>query len=261
MQLVELQESIGDETAVVAISYDPVEILTGFAANHGITYPLLSDVGSETIASLGMLNTWIEDEVRFWGRESEDKHRGLPLPGVFLLDADGIVAAKHFERSHRNRASAATLLSMLGAPSPSHEISAEGSGPSLAVRVNIHRADVLPQPGVPNRGADGGGTRVPRVSATGSRRLPSALGEASKGPKGSSPKHPPCRTESHSRCSARRSPLQEARSGAVIPTHIHESVGDTELTVVVSYQACDDDTCLIPTEVRVPVELRSRGKL
>ena len=144
MQLVELHESIGDETAVVAISYDPVDVLTGFAANHGITFPLLSDVGSEAMASLGVLNTRIEDEVRFWGREPEDKHRGLPLPGVFLLDADGIVTAKHFERSHRNRASAATLLSMLGAPSPSHDITAEGSGPSLAVRVNIHRANYFP---------------------------------------------------------------------------------------------------------------------
>jgi DsbC/DsbD-like thiol-disulfide interchange protein len=47
----------------------------------------------------------------------------------------------------------------------------------------------------------------------------------------------------------------------VVPIHIHENVGDVELTVVVSYQACDDETCLIPTEVRVPVELRSRGKL
>jgi hypothetical protein len=31
--------------------------------------------------------------------------------------------------------------------------------------------------------------------------------------------------------------------------------------VVVSYQACDDSTCLVPTEVRVPIGLKSRGKL
>jgi peroxiredoxin len=260
MQLVELQESIGDETAVVAISYDPVEILTGFAANHGITYPLLSDVGSETIASLGMLNTWIEDEVRFWGRESEDKHRGLPLPGVFLLDADGIVAAKHFERSHRNRASAATLLSMLGAPSPSHEITAEGSGPSLAVRVNIHRADYFPNQVFPIEVEvavePGFHVYLPPVP-DGYRPLSVSI----EGPEGIFTEAPGLPDGEPFEMLGESFTVASGTIRAVIPTHIHESVGDVELTVVVSYQACDDDTCLIPTEVRVPVELRSRGKL
>jgi peroxiredoxin len=260
MQLVELHESIGDDTAVVAISYDPVETLTGFAANHGITFPLLSDVGSETIASLGMLNTRIEDEVRFWGREPEDRHRGLPLPGVFLLDADGIVTAKHFERSHRNRASAATLLSMLGAPSTSHDITAEGSGPSLAVRVNIHRADYFPNQVFPIEVEmavePGFHVYLPPVP-DGYR----ALSVSVDGPEGIFTEAPSLPEGEPFAMLGESFTVAGGTIRTVVPTHIHESVGDVELTVVVSYQACDDSTCLVPTEVRVPIGLKSRGKL
>ncbi|MGF1667591.1 MAG: redoxin domain-containing protein [Acidimicrobiia bacterium] len=260
MQLVELHESIGDETAVVAISYDPVETLTGFAANHGITFPLLSDVGSETMASLGVLNTEIEDEVRFWGREPEQKHRGLPFPGVFLLDAAGIVTAKHFERSHRNRASAATLLSMLGAPSPSHDITVEGSGPSLAVRVNIHRAAYFPNQVFPIEVEmaveQGFHLYLPPVP-DGYR----ALSVSVDGPEGIFTEPPALPEGEPFEMLGDTFNVAGGTIRTVVPIHIHENVGDVELTVVVSYQACDDSTCLVPTEVRVPIGLTSRGKL
>ena len=46
---------------MAAISYDPVETLAAFSRQRGITFPLLSDAGSETIKRYGILNTVVED--------------------------------------------------------------------------------------------------------------------------------------------------------------------------------------------------------
>src|SRR5213075_1902898 len=57
-QLLELQsqyESLQkDGLGLVGISYDSQEILAAFSAQHGITFPLLSDVGSATIKRYGI---------------------------------------------------------------------------------------------------------------------------------------------------------------------------------------------------------------
>lgn len=260
MQLVELQESIGDEVGVVAISYDPVETLATFAEARGITFPLLADVGSSVIRSLGMLNTHIGDDVQFWGGELAPKHDGLPYPGVFLLDADGVVTSKHFERSHRNRASGATLLSMLGAPSNDHELTAETSGPAVAVRVGVHRRAYFPNQVFP--------VEVELVVEPGFHvyldPVPDgyrALSVSIEGPDGvfTDPAELPAGELLEMLDESFQ--VGDGTISTAIPTHIHENVGDVELTVVVNYQACDDSTCLMPAELRIPVAMTSRGKL
>ena len=54
----ELQRSLPDferaHIALFAISYDTVDVLAGFAAQHGIAYPLLADAGSKAIRALGL---------------------------------------------------------------------------------------------------------------------------------------------------------------------------------------------------------------
>ena len=45
---------------LAAISYDPVETLAAFSRQRGITFPLLSDAGSETIKRYGILNTVVD---------------------------------------------------------------------------------------------------------------------------------------------------------------------------------------------------------
>lgn len=260
MQLVELQETIGDDIAVVAVSYDPVKTLAAFAASHGVTFPLLADVGSSVIRALGLLNDRIGDDVRYWGGELAAKHEGLPYPGVFLLDAEGVVTAKHFERSHRNRAGAATLLAMLGAPSPAHEITAEGSGPSLAVRVGVHRSAYFPNQVFPielELGVEPGfHVYLPPVP-DGYR----ALSVTVEGPDGVFADPAVLPEGAPLDMLGETFGVGDGTIRTTIPTHIHESVGDVELTVVVGYQACDDSACLMPTEVRVPIRLTSRGKL
>ena len=48
--------------ALFAISYDEVATLSAFADKHEITYPLLSDVGSVTIRSLGLINEHLAEQ-------------------------------------------------------------------------------------------------------------------------------------------------------------------------------------------------------
>ena len=82
-----------------------------FAEAHGITYPLLADEGSVAITELGLLNVTVEEERKAYNRPMEDRHRGIPYPGSFLLDEDGVVVGKRFEDSHRVRPTANTLMS------------------------------------------------------------------------------------------------------------------------------------------------------
>jgi peroxiredoxin len=260
MQLVELQESIADDIAVVAISYDPVETLAAFAGARGITFPLMADVGSLVMCSLGMLNTHIGDDVTYWGGELAAKHQGLPYPGVFLLDERGVVTSKHFERSHRNRASGATLLAMLGSPSTNHELSAEASRPALAVRVGVHRRAYFPNQVFP--------VEVELVVEPGFHvYLPpvpdgyQALDISIEGPEGVFWDPADLPAGDAIEMLGESFLVGDGSISTSIPTHIHENVGDVELTVVVSYQACDDSTCLIPAELRIPLALTSRGKL
>ena len=46
---------------LAAISYDSVETLAAFSRQRGITFPLLSDAGSETIKRYGILNTVVDE--------------------------------------------------------------------------------------------------------------------------------------------------------------------------------------------------------
>jgi hypothetical protein len=48
--------------ALFAISYDEVATLAAFADKHDITYPLLSDAGSVTIRSLGLVNEHVAEQ-------------------------------------------------------------------------------------------------------------------------------------------------------------------------------------------------------
>ena len=76
-------------------------MLSVFATEHGISYPLLSDEGSALIRDIGLLNEQI-------ARENE--HWGIPYPGSFLLDENGVVVGKRFFQSHRERETGVAIL-------------------------------------------------------------------------------------------------------------------------------------------------------
>src|SRR5690348_18027732 len=52
---------------LAAISYDSVPTLADFATRRGISFPLLSDAGSDTIKRYGILNTTIDPKNELYG--------------------------------------------------------------------------------------------------------------------------------------------------------------------------------------------------
>ena len=118
-----------------AVSYDPVDVLADFSDAHDITYPLLADVGSRVITELGILNTSVVAERQAYGRIVEERHRGIPYPGTFVLDGDGIVIDRHFEDSHRIRPTTRSLLAPLDVD-VTPEVVVTATSPGVEIRVS-----------------------------------------------------------------------------------------------------------------------------
>ena len=90
---------------VVGISYDSVEVLKNFAAKRNITFPLLSDPDSKTIVSYAIKNK--EMAGKKFGKTDLD---GIPYPGTFLVDKEGVIRAKLFVDGYRERHSIEELV-------------------------------------------------------------------------------------------------------------------------------------------------------
>lgn len=89
-------ESAG--TKVVGISYDSVEVLKRFADKQKITFPLLSDPESKTIIDYSIKNK--EMIGKKFGKVNLD---GVPYPGTFIVDTNGVIRAKLFVNGYRDR--------------------------------------------------------------------------------------------------------------------------------------------------------------
>jgi peroxiredoxin len=139
---VELQRALPDfernGIAVFAISYDAAEVLARFSAKHGITYPLLSDEGSRVITALGMLNERVYEHHAFYGIARQDHHWGVPYPGTFVLDAQGVVTQKRFQSSYRMRETGVGVLEQaFGLTSTTHGPEARAMAPGVAIRAYL----------------------------------------------------------------------------------------------------------------------------
>lgn len=91
---------------LIAVSYDAVETLKAFADARGITFPLVSDPDSSIIKRYGLLNETVEPGNRSYG---------VPHPGTFMLDRNGVVTARFFEDAYQERSTAASILTRQGA--------------------------------------------------------------------------------------------------------------------------------------------------
>jgi hypothetical protein len=245
--------------ALVAISYDAVPVLAGFAARHGIAYPLLSDAGSHAIRRLGLENVDVLQDHAVYGIQPNPRHLGVPYAGAFLLDERGIVAAKRFHRSYRERDTGAGLLDrLLGVAAGEPGGSREGEGPAVRVRAWLdsptyayfqrlhlhvelsiaagHHVYAAPTPpgyvalGVEVQG--GPGVEVGPVEWPEARSLAvEGLDEA---------------VTAHSGTVHGTVPLTfTAPPGS----------GDRVIGLIVNYQACADGACLLPSRVRLALPL------
>jgi peroxiredoxin len=131
--LVELQSDLRQLHArglgLASISYDPPEILAAFAKQRGITFPMLSDVGSVIIKRFGLLNPvpeWalgpdkddpaVQAEVRKYVSVVRPNAAmvGMAFPGNFILDPQGVVKTRAFEDFYIERNTVTSLLLKLG---------------------------------------------------------------------------------------------------------------------------------------------------
>jgi AhpC/TSA family/Thiol:disulfide interchange protein DsbD, N-terminal len=77
-------------------------VLREFAEKQHIPYPLLSDIDSRVIRAYGILNDRIEESDFFlWG---------IPYPGAYVTDENGVVTAKFFRDTYKKRDSPEALL-------------------------------------------------------------------------------------------------------------------------------------------------------
>jgi peroxiredoxin len=115
---------------LATISYDSREVLAGFAKRQGITFPMLSDVGSATIRRYGILNTVAEEALGPNGKDPAvladlqryvtvtqpaERFRGIPFPGTFMLDTQGRVTSRFFEDFYWERNTVSNILLRVGA--------------------------------------------------------------------------------------------------------------------------------------------------
>ena len=119
--------------AVASLSYDSAAILKDFAERKKVTYPMLSDPESKVIKAFGILNTNMEPGTMAYG---------VPFPGMYIVDAHGVVKAKYFEDDHRERYTAADVLT--------REFGADGSAkttvetPQLKLTYSASDAGMMP---------------------------------------------------------------------------------------------------------------------
>ncbi|MHB9092820.1 MAG: redoxin domain-containing protein, partial [Chloroflexota bacterium] len=138
-------ESDRAELALFAISYDPVAVLAAFATKRGIEYDLLSDEGSRMIRELGLLNEHLDAQHAHYGVASQDHHKGVPYPGTFLLDEQGVVIEKKFEQSYRVRPTTAALVeAALGAPAGTSGPTAEAVTDDLKIVAGLDSSTYHP---------------------------------------------------------------------------------------------------------------------
>lgn len=115
---------------LAAISYDPVDILSAFSRQRGITFPLLSDAGSATIKRYGILNPVPEEALGLYKDDPVVKADvqkyvslfgptaamvGMAFPGTFILNRKGNVTSRLFEDFYIDRNTVSSVLVRLGA--------------------------------------------------------------------------------------------------------------------------------------------------
>jgi hypothetical protein len=134
---------------LVAISYDPPDVLQKFAASRGITFPMVSDAGSAIITRYGLLNTTVEPGTRTYG---------IPFPGTFIVDRGGVVRSRHFEEAYQERNTVASILVRAGATASGPSVRAETPHLTMTASLSDDRVapgerlsiafDITPRPGM-----------------------------------------------------------------------------------------------------------------
>ncbi|MCH1553211.1 MAG: redoxin domain-containing protein [Luminiphilus sp.] len=244
-----------------ALSYDDQETLEEFGRHHQIPYTLLSDIDSSVIKQFGLLNTEVSKSDAFL--------YGIPFPGVYICNENGIVLSKFFHDSYKKRESPEALIdAALGkividenAPKASVieggvAITASVRGGNASLRQGIIRQLIirfeLPE------GLHIYGDPVPEgLTAT---TISVAGPEGLQVMPAQYPPSSPLRLESL----GVELQVWSGQVDVAIPIYATGELASecrpldapsTSLSINIHYQACDDTTCLLPTHRHMTLDL------
>ena len=95
MQLTEISDQIeAMGINVAAVTYDSVQTLKTVQEDQDIQFPLLHDEEVSLVNAFGVRNLDYEPGHRIYG---------IPYPGIFLIDPDGVIKAKFAEERYQDR--------------------------------------------------------------------------------------------------------------------------------------------------------------
>lgn len=231
-------------------------MLACFAARHGITYPLLSDAGAAAIHRLGLTNQHLAEQQASYGVPVRDFQQGVPYPGVFVLDAHGVVVDKRFEQSYRYRPTAAAWVEEWAGGPPTAAVSTRAEGPGLRATASLDAAVYRPYQVLRLRvalecapGTHVYGAPTPEGYTPLAVTIEPFEGLAAQPAQAPAPR--PFRVEGldeHFR-------VHDGTVDVVVPFGIDGNAGDLTIGVTVDYQACTAIECFPPSRLRLELPL------
>jgi hypothetical protein len=236
-------------------------VLREFSEKQNILYPLLSDLDSGVIREYGIINSLLDS--------SDAMLYGIPFPGAFVTDEDGIVVAKFFHDSYKKRDSPELLIdAALGRISlEPDEPHADAGDEEVHITASVHggkgtiRQGIVRQLVVRFELSDGlhiYGEPVPEGM------IPTSV--SADGPPGlivGDPVYPPTRPLRLESLDLEL-PVWSGSVDIAVPFYAVGELAsevrplDTESTaleVTVRYQACNDETCLLPKTEKLTIDL------
>jgi hypothetical protein len=235
--------------------------LAEFGEKQHIPYPLLSDVDSEVIRRFGILNEQIEP--------GDAMLYGIPYPGTYVTDEDGVVVAKFFHDTYKKRDSPELLIdAALGRVELSEGTPRAGGGDDeVRVTAAVHGGSGSIRQGIVRQlvvrfelgeGLHIYGEPVPEGMVPTSVRVEGPPGLVIEEP--ILPPTSPLRLQSLDL----ELPVWSGTVDIAVPFYAtgelasevrpldHDSV---TLEVTVRYQACDSDTCLLPRTEKLSLQV------
>jgi peroxiredoxin len=117
-----LPQITGLGAEIVAISSQTPDQSLSTAEKNGITFPVLSDVGSSTATAFGIASEVAEESRPIYlqfGHALPDKNGDeswtLPIPATYVVDHDGTIALAFLDVDYRNRLEPTDVLTVLRA--------------------------------------------------------------------------------------------------------------------------------------------------
>ena len=237
-----------------------MDVLARFAATHGVTFPLLSDEGSEVIRRLGMLDEQVyEHHAAFGKTDREARFWGVPYPGEFLLEERGVVTQKRFQNNYRERETSQAILEQgFGMEASSHGPEARGEAGGVAVRASLdseeyrihRRLRVNVEVVVPS---DWHLYGLPIPEGYVPLSLSVAPIEGFQVGEPMLPTPHPFQVEGLEE----QFFVHEGKVSVAVPAVFTKNVGDQTLHVEVRFQACSSDQCQRPNGVRLDLPIKA----